>query len=308
MAAEAPSRAPGAGEVGIDVEIAEVLFLDTQLRAGWGKDYFPLKPPFVPGTGVGGTVAAVGDGVAPELAGRRVVARTGDAGGYTTHAVVAAEEAFVVPDGLGVQAAIAALHDAPTALSSLDHAGIRRGERVLVTAAAGALGMWLVPLAKAAGAHVVGAARGEGKLAAVRQLGADLALDYSHDAWTAAAREATGGAGFDVVFDGAGGASGRAAFDATARNGRFFSYGAASGDFAPITPEQAAEREIAVTGIFDNPLSPEDWRRLTLRGLDELAAGRVTPIIGQTHPLERAADAHAAIEARSVIGKTLLTA
>lgn len=109
----------------------------------------------------------------------------------------------------------------------------------------------------------------------------------------------------DVVFDGAGGQIGRDAFDITAAGGRFFSYGAASGEFPEIDSREAERRRITVVGIQDG-ITPEDRRRLTERALSELASGRVRPIIGQSPPLERAAEAHAAIEAREVIGKTLL--
>jgi NADPH2:quinone reductase len=307
VARETARDAPGPGEVAVDVEVAEVLFLDTQLRAGWGVEWFAQRPPFVPGTGVGGTVAAVGEGVDPSLVGRRVVARTGNDGGYATHAIVASDEVYELPASVRLGDAMAALHDAPTALSKLEHARIQPGEHVLVTAAAGSLGAWFVPLAKAAGAKVIGAARGDQKLDAVRALGADVAVDYGAQDWTARVAEATGGEGVDVVFDGSGGALGRSAFASMAAGGRFYAYGAASGDVAPVEPEEAAERGVALVGILDIELSPDDWRRLTHLGLEELATGAVTAVIGQTVALERAADAHAAIAARTVIGKSLLS-
>lgn len=241
------------------------------------------------------------------LVGRRVVARTGDDGGYVTQAIVAAEEVYEVPVRVGLDEAMAALHDAPTALSTLEHATIRPGQHVLVMAAAGSLGAWFVPIAKAAGATVIGAARGDRKLDAVRALGADVAVDYGAQDWTTRVHEATGGAGVDVVFDGSGGAHGRAAFESMAHGGRFYSYGAASGDFTPVEPDEAAERGVALVGIMDIELSSHDWRRFTQRGLEELATGRVRATIGQMVALERAADTHAAIAARKVIGKSLLT-
>lgn len=99
---------------------------------------------------------------------------------------------------------------------------------------------------------------------------------------------------------------GRAAYELTGPGGRFFSYGSAGGEFPVIDPQEAKERKVRVFGI-DDPLSPDEWRRFTEQGLKRLASGSVRPAIGQAVPMERAAEAHAAIEAREVIGKTVLT-
>jgi NADPH:quinone reductase len=309
-ATEAPDPVAAPGQLVVDVAVADVLFLDTQLRAGWGGDYFALEPPYVPGAGVAGIVSFIGEGVDPAWLDRTVVAGTGRTGeyaggGYAERAAVPVDVAFVVPDGLEPRDAIAALHDGMTALSRLEKADIEPKDRVLVTAAGGSLGAWLVPLARAAGATVIAAARGQRKLELARQRGADLTVDYSEPGWTEWVREADGGGGVDVVFDGAGGQIGRAAFDMTAQGGRFFSYGSASGTFPDIDPREAEQRDVTVIGI-DERITADDRRRITERALAEVAAGRITPVIGQALPLERAAEAHAAIESRSVAGKTLL--
>jgi NADPH2:quinone reductase len=141
---------------------------------------------------------------------------------------------------------------------------IGAGERVLVLAAAGGLGSLVVQLAVAAGAGlVVGAARGAQKRELVSSLGASAAVDYSEPDWIESVLDATGGRGLDVVFDGVGGAIGRAAFELLAEgSGRQVVYGYASG-----TPVQIEAAELVV---------------------------------------EDAAAAHATIEARRAIGKTLL--
>ncbi|MGC5032797.1 zinc-binding dehydrogenase [Micromonospora sp. DT229] len=161
-------------------------------------------------------------------------------------------------------------------------------------------------LARAAGAQVVGAARGSRKLDVVRDLGADAVVDYSEPGWTTRVLEATGGAGPDVVFDGVGGEIGRAAFDVTARGGRFSVHGAASGEATVIDPVKASHKGVTVIGIeqlFD--FGPH-LRRWAARMMPQTAEGAVRPIIGQTFPLERAAEAHAAVENRTAVGKTLL--
>ncbi|MGH8930416.1 MAG: zinc-binding dehydrogenase [Egibacteraceae bacterium] len=317
VASDAPDPVAGPGQVVIDVSVVDVLFLDTQLRAGWGRDFFPLTPPYVPGNGVAGQVAGVAEDVDPAWIGRRVIARTGTrardggapaapTGGYAERAVVAVETLVEVPDGLGSREAAALVHDGPTALGLADRAQIRTGEWVLITAAGGSLGVVLLQLARAAGARVIGAARGERKLRLVRELGAEAVVDYTEAGWQDRAREATGGQGVHVVFDGAGGELGEAAFEVATSGARFFAYGAASGRFAAIDPAEAERRDVTMIGIMGQGRTAAQLRRLTEQAIAEAAAGRITPFIGQTFPLERAADAHAAIAARTAIGRTLL--
>jgi NADPH2:quinone reductase len=113
-----------------------------------------------------------------------------------------------------------------------------------------------------------------------------------------------GAGGVDVVFDGVGGAVGRAALDLLRDRGRFCAFGMASGAFVQIPDGEPARRDLTV--IRGAQLTPEQMRELTRAALAEAAAGRIRPVIGQTFPLERAADAHAAIQARATVGKTLL--
>src|SRR5882724_7314317 len=218
---EAPDPVAGAGQVVVDVTAADVLFVETQIRRGWGGEYFAVEPPYVPGDGVAGQVISVGEGMDPGWIGRRVVSRTGERGGYAEQALVAADGLIPVPDGLGLPEAAALLHDGNTALILAEKAEIQPGEWVLVLPAAGGLGILLVQLAHAAGARVIGAARGKRKLDLARELGADVVVDYSEPGWVEGVRQASGGRGADLVFDGVGGEIGGAAFEVTAPGGRF---------------------------------------------------------------------------------------
>jgi NADPH2:quinone reductase len=306
VAGDAPDPIAGPGQVIVDVIIADTLFVETQIRTGWGGEFFNVKPPYVPGFGVAGEVRSVGPGVEPGWIGRKIIGRTEKNGGYAEQAVVAADGLIPVPDGLGLREAAALLSDGPTALGLADRAAIKPGQWVLVMAAGGGLGILLIQLARAAGARVIAAARGARKLALARELGADVVVDYSDAGWLARVREATDGRGVDVVFDGAGGETGRAAFDIVADGGQFSAHGAPSGGFTAIDREEAARRGVTVRGIEQVQFAPADLKKLVERVLSEAAAGRIRPVIGQTFPLERAADAHAAIESRDVLGKTLL--
>ncbi|MCP2255023.1 NADPH2:quinone reductase [Prauserella aidingensis] len=297
---EAAIPEPRRGEVLIDVEYAGVTFVETQLRAGRGP--FAWQPPLIPGNGVGGVVARIGDGVDPALVGSRVVSGLSGSGGYAEHAVAAADRLLPVPDGVAMTDAVAVLADGRTAVLLHRAAAPRPGERVLVEAAAGGVGGLLVQLAAGAGAVVVAAAGGERKGRLARDAGASHAVDYRDPRWTDAVRDAVGEV--DVVYDGVGGDVGHAAFGLLAPGGRMVVHGMASGAMTDIPAEQARARGVTVTGGLD--AAPETLHACAREALAEVAAGRLRPRIGAVHPLERAADAHAAIDDRSTAGKTLL--
>ena len=300
VAGEAPDPVPGPGQVLVEVAFANITFVETQARAG-GFNPFGTKPPLIPGNGVGGVVRGAGEGVDASLAGTRVVTGLNGSGGYAELAVAEAAQLFPVPEGLALDDAVALLADGRTATLMLEAGAPRPGERVLVEAAAGGVGSLAVQLAKAAGARVVAAAGGERKTGVARDLGADVTVDYTLPDWADRVRAETGGV--DVVLDGVGGDIGRTAFELLVSGGRMVSYGLAAGEWAGIGQEQAAAR--GVTLARSQP-TPERIREATRSALEEAAAGRLRPVIGQRFPLERAADAHAAIESRATVGKTLL--
>ncbi|RSM45066.1 NADPH:quinone reductase [Actinoplanes sp. ATCC 53533] len=294
----APDPVPGPGEVVVAVAAAEVLWVETMIRSGHGGDYFPVQPPYRPGPGVAGTVIDVGEGVDRSWFGRRVVTPTGPNGGYVERALEPAAGLLAVPDGVELSEAAALLHDGVTALGVLEVVALRPEDRVLITAAAGGMGALLVQLAHAAGAEVVAAAKGVRKLGRLGPLGADLVVDYSEPDWTEQVGKVS------VVLDGAGGAYGRAALDLVAPGGRFSGHGTPAGSFAG--PGATVAEGVTVTGIERLQFTPERFRHYAAGILAEAAAGRVRPLIGQTFPLARAADAHAALENRTAIGKTVL--
>ncbi|TME29020.1 MAG: zinc-binding dehydrogenase, partial [Chloroflexi bacterium] len=279
----------------IDVDVANLTFVETQVRAGRPPHPSMLPPlPAILGNGVGGMVAAVGHGVDSGLVGRRVVTSLRGTGGYAERAVADSSGLIEIQDQLRMQQAVALLADGRTAMMLARAAAIRPGETVLVEAAAGGVGSLLVQLAHSAGAFVVGTARGAHKLRLARELGASVVVDYTHPHWEDRLRACLGGV--DVVFDGVGGAIGRTAFDLLRRGGRFCAFGMASGAFVEI-PDELVQRPTAAA-----------LRALAQAALGEAVAGRLRPLIGQTFPLECAADAHAAMERRATVGKTLLLA
>lgn len=290
-AEEWPDPEAGPGRTVIDVRFANTTFIDTRMRAGTVP--FPGGNPALP--------AVLGSGVGGFADGRPVIAATG-LGGYAERVAVDSERVIEVPDGVMLPDAVALLADGRTALALIRNAAVAPGDVVLVEAAAGGVGSLLVQLAAAAGAEVVAAAGGARKLEIARELGAGLGVDYTVDGWGQGVRERFGGV--DVVFDGVGGPIGIQAFELLRPGGRMCSYGLSGGDFAPVSPEDAEVRSVAL--LRGVGAQPEEMNELIGAALAESAAGRLRPLIGQVFPLDLAAEAHRAMESRATTGKTLL--
>lgn len=302
---ELPDPEPEPDQLLVDVSVADVIYLDTMLRQG-GAVEWGMSLPYVAGGAVAGTVRSVGPGVDGSWVGRRVVARSGTQGGYAERVAVPVETAYALPDDVADEDAAALSRDGVTALRLVEVTRVERGDRVIVNAATGGAGALIVQLLLARGAAVVGAARGERKLALVRELGAE-AVDYSVPGWTDKAVAALGGLAPTVLLDGAGGTPGQEAFAVLGDGGRLVAYGAAGGFLEP-DPEEVRRRRLEVQGITGAQLAPDGIRRLTAEAVQRRRAGEWAPVIKQRYPLERAADAHRGLEDRSAIGKTLLLA
>jgi NADPH:quinone reductase len=304
-----PDPIAGPGQVLVAASACDVLFVDTMIRSGRGADYFPIRPPYVPGNGVGGTIVALGSGVDTNWLGQPVVAHTGGAGGtggYAELAAVDVGDCAPAPDGVDLLEATAVLHDGTTALRVLEKTAPQEGEWVLVLGAAGGMGLLLVQLLAGLGVNVVGAARGSMKREIVSEAGAVAAVDYGDSGWTDAVLDASDGRRPTIVLDGVGGAIGGEAFGVIADGGRFSAHGTPSGSFALIDGAEAEHRGVAITTIADLQYGEGDRSRLLAAILAEISSGRATPLVGRTFSLAEAAKAHLAIETRETVAKTLL--
>ena len=296
----------GPDDVLVEVEFASVTFVETQIRQGQAPHPSMLpKLPAIPGNGVGGAIVAVGPSVDPGLVGARVVSSTGGTGGYAELASVPAEAVIPVPDGLAMSDAVALLADGRTAVGLVDQVGIRPGERVLVEAAAGGVGSLLVQLAKRAGATLsprpVVPASSNLRARSGPTLRSTTAgrRGQARLPRPSAPPESTS---FLTAW---------AAGSAAKRSG--CSRGAA--DSPRLAWRRAASRRSASASSNDRDVTrvpravaePGEFAPLSARALSLAAAGQLRPVVGQQVPLENAAEAHRAIEARTTIGKTLLT-
>ncbi|MFI7243002.1 zinc-binding dehydrogenase [Streptomyces qinglanensis] len=307
-----PDPEPGPGQVRIAVRAAGVHAIETVLRAGVTEGLVPPLPelPAVFGGEVSGRVDAVGPDVGAEWLGRDVVTAKGSPGGYAELAVADLAEVLERPAGLDHEAAVAAIVTGGTTVAVLAQAGLGGSDVVLVNSAAGGMGRLLVQHARALGAVVIGAAGGPEKTAAVRELGADLAVDYTRPDWQQAVADwlagPGGGRSVTAVLDGVGGEQARTAFGLLGTGGRFVTYGAISGaEFTPAADELAA-REVthidALRGMLAHPERIADHRAEALR---RTAAGDFTHTT-HSFPLAEAARAHKALEQRETTGKVVL--
>ncbi len=299
-----PDPVPGAGEVLIEVAVADVIWVETAIRQGRHSQFFDVKPPYVPGGSLVGAVRAVGPDVSDDWIGKTVLGR---AVGFGAHAELAVAQGLVeVPAELDEETAVAVFGDGFTALMLEDLAPPMQGKEVLITASAGGMGILLIQLAHKAGAHVIAAARGQAKLDLSQAQGADVVIDYSRPGWEKLVLEATNDQGVDIVFEGAGGQLGATAFTVVKDGGWFSAHGAPSGGFAAYDAAEVERRGITVKGIND---LRADSTTTTVTRPDVIAravAGDLKPVIDRVYDLDHLSDAHTALEQRTLLGKALI--
>jgi putative PIG3 family NAD(P)H quinone oxidoreductase len=303
-----PTPAPGAGEVLIRVEAAGVNRPDVMQRLG--KYPPPPGASDIPGLEVAGTIAAVGPDTARWRLGDRVCALVAG-GGYAQYCTAPGPQCLPLPPALFAEQGAAIPETFFTVWTNLfQRAALRTGERVLVHGGTSGIGTTAIQLAKAFGAAVFATAGSDQKCAACEKLGA-RAINYNTADFTAVVRELTGARGVDVVLDIVGGDYLQRNIDALAMNGRLIQIGLLGGAQAQINLGPILRHRLTLTGSTLRPRSVEEKGAIA-RELEEkvwplLEAGTVAPVIDRVLPLDRAADAHRALEAGEVIGKVVLT-
>lgn len=295
---------PGSGEVLIDVAAAGVNFIDTYHRTG----LYPLDLPFVPGMEGAGTVMEVGPGV--DLRPGDRVAWAEASGSYAERVIAPAEVLVPVPDDVDLETAAAVMLQGMTAHYLVtDTFPLGPGDRCLIHAAAGGVGLLLVQLAKRMGAEVFGTVGSAEKAELAAAAGADHVIPYREQDFADAVRSTVGEKGLDVVYDGVG----RAVFDASLEllrmRGMMVTFGNASGPVEPVSPlrlSQAGSLFLTRPTLFHYIATREDLERRASDLFGWIAAGELSVRIGERLPLDRAAEAHRLLEGRQTTGKVLL--
>src|SRR3954470_11346036 len=317
-----PDPSPADGELRIRVRAVGVNFADILARMGLYPD--APKPPLVVGYEVAGHVDAVGRAVVGFAEGERVVAMT-RFGGYADTVVVPSNQAFHFPETFSdSEAAAVPVNFLTAALALYRLAALAPGETVLIHNAGGGVGTAATQLARLRRAKVIGTASAF-KHDALRTFGVDHAIDYRHANVAEEVKKLTHGRGVDVILDPIGGRSFTDSYRMLAPLGRLIIFGlsaAAPGERRSVwrafhawlstprfNPMSMINRNRGVFGLHIGHLWDERRQLAPLMDMliSELSAGRLTPVVARTFPLERAADAHRFIQSRSNIGKVVLT-
>ncbi|HLM10652.1 MAG TPA: medium chain dehydrogenase/reductase family protein [Thermoleophilaceae bacterium] len=320
---ERPDPQPGPGQVRVRVQAAGVNFADLLARVGLYPD--APKPPCVIGYEIAGDVDAVGEGVESPLVGQRVMGGC-RFGGYAQLAVTGADAVVPMPDGWSYAEGAALPVTYGTAYAGLVRfGGLRSGERVLIQAAGGGVGIAATQIAKLVGAEVYGTASPP-KHDAIRALGVDHAIDYrTHDVVDEIRRVSGEKQPLDLVFDALGGRSFKQSFSLLRPGGRLVCYGASEVQAGERRSPLRAVRVLAQMPRF-NPMrlmsdskSVIGLNMLTLwdsKGrLDEFVEplrawveeAAIRPVVAKEFRLDGGADAHRYMHERKNIGKVVLT-
>jgi synaptic vesicle membrane protein VAT-1 len=324
---ERPDPVVGAGEVRIAVHAAGLNFADTMARVG----LYPAapKPPCVLGYEVAGEVETVGEGVSGLTVGQRVMAGT-QFGGQAELAVAQARDVMPMPEHLSFEEGAAFCVNYGTAYAALMiMGGLREGNRVLIHAAAGGVGIAATQVARIVGAEIFGTASAA-KHDAIKAQGVDHPIDYRNQDFKAEIRRMTNGEGVDVILDPMGPTSFRKDYRILRPGGRLIMCG-----LSEAMNENGRDLRATLRSLLQMPTSTMPWwnagrllnqnrgvfglnllswwrreggmDRITAPLLSDLNRKLLVPVVARSFPFEQAGDAHRYLAERRNIGKVVLT-
>ncbi len=299
---------PGPGEVRIRQSAIGVNYIDIYIRKG---DFRMVTPPAALGMEAAGTVVDIGTGVHHLLPGDAVAYAHDVPGAYATLRTLPADRVVLVPAEIDAETAAAALFKGMTAEYLLHRAHqLRAGDRVLIHAAAGGVGLLLCQWAKYLGATVIGTVGSEEKARLVRDAGCDAVVVTRDYRFADAVKAATGGRGADVVFDGLGQAAAAENYEALALTGHWISYGQATGALPPLEAALQAAKSLRVSRpvLFHYTAEPTRLREMAANVFAMIGRGVLRVSVQHRYPLSGAAAAHDALESRSTTGSIVLLA
>lgn len=302
------SPEPKKNEILLQVHAAGVNFPDTLIIEG--KYQFKPPFPFSPGGEAAGVVGAVGEKVTHVKPGDRVMALTGW-GSFAEEVAVPGYSVMPIPDGMDFASAAAFGMTYGTSMHALkQRANLQPGETLLVLGASGGVGLAAVEIGKAMGAKVIAAASSEAKLEVAKAAGADVLINYSEGSLKDKLKEITGGQGVDVIYDPVGGDLFEEAFRSIAWNGRMLVVGFASGTIPSLPANLTLLKGASLVGVFWGSFAqrqPQDNAANFQQLFAWFAEGKIKPLVSQTFPLEKAADAINHLGQRKAVGKVVVT-
>jgi len=298
---------PGPGEVRIRHTAIALNYMDVYYRIG----LYPAELPIVPGNEAAGIVEELGPGVRGLEVGDRVAYVIPMVGAYAEARLIPADQLIKLPDAISDAQGAAMMMKGLTAWYLLHETyRVRRGETILVHAAAGGVGLVLCQWARHLGATVIGTVSAESKAGLAREYGCAHTIDYTREDFAARVGEITSGRKLPVVYDSVGKDTFAKSLDCLAQRGTMVVFGHASGKVPPFDlMTLAAKGSLYVT-------RPTLWtyvktRRKLLAGtaalFDLVTKGLLKFPVNQTYPLKDAQRAHQDLEARKTTGASVLT-
>jgi NADPH:quinone reductase len=296
---------PGKGEARVRVTASGVNFIDVYFRTG----AYPTTTPFTPGMEGAGVVEEVGPGVSGVKPGDRV-AWAMHLGSYAEQAIVPAWKLVPVPDGVELEVASAVMLQGMTA-HYLTHSTfpIESGQKALVHAGAGGVGLLLTQLAKKRGATVYATVSTEAKAELARGAGADEVILYNDVEFGEEVERLTGGQGVDVVYDSVGADTFDRSMDSLRPRGCLVLYGQSSGAVPPVDPQRlntGGSLFLTRPSLGHYVATPEELHRRAGDLFGWIGDGTLKVRIGESHPLADAGVAHDRLTGRKTTGKVLL--
>ena len=299
-----PRAAPG--EIVVRLEAIGINFIEVYQRTG----QYPMQYPYTPGTEGAGIVTAVGDGVTQVRVGDRVASEQ-FVGAYAELTKTQVEKVVRLPDGISARVGAAVMLQGLTAhyLVTSTYA-LQRGDRCLVHAAAGGVGLLLCQMAHRRGAWIAGTTSTPEKAALARNAGADEVILYTQQDFVAEVKRLTGGAGLQVVYDSVGKTTFDGSLDCLARRGMMVLFGQSSGAVPPLDPQilnRKGSLFLTRPRLAHYVATPEELSGRAAELLGWIEAGWLDVHIDRAVPLADAGAAHTALESRQTVGKVLLT-
>jgi NADPH2:quinone reductase len=302
---DVPVPEPGKGQARIKLEIIGINFIDVYHRTG----LYPLPLPFIPGGEGAGIVDAIGPDVTEVKVGDRVAYAMGSAS-YAEMVVMPAWKLVKLPEWLSTQDAAAAMLQGLTVNYLLRSTyEVKKGDPILVHAAAGGVGLLMVQAAKHIGAFVIGTVSTEEKAQNVREAGADEVILYTKHDFLEETKRIMRGAGVAAVYDSVGQATYERSLDCLRPRGILVLFGQSSGPVSSFNPSVLAQKGslyLTRPTLAHYMLTREELLQRTSELFDWLQSGVVKLRIDSIFPLAKAADAHHKLESRASSGKILL--
>ena len=304
---EKPVPSPGPGAVLIQADAIGVNYIDVYVRSGT----YPRQLPYIAGSEVCGTVAAVGDDVAAINVGDRVVTPNA-AGAYAEYCTAPADFVAYVPEAVQSDAIASALLKGMTAHYLIKSVyQVQPRDFLLVHAGAGGVGLILTQWATSLGARVITTASTPEKAEISRQAGAVEVLDYPEDPheFAGRVRELSNGRGVAAVYDGVGASTFDASLASLAVRGTLALFGAASGPVPPVDPQRlsaAGSVSLSRPSLIHFVRTPDEFAWRAGEVLDAIADGSIVITVGGHYPLAEADRAHRDLQARLTTGSIVL--